>query len=128
MKLKDIGWRCVLHSLLTLSVLGSSMWLGGCDDAIYDYEGDCSVTYRVKFNYDLNMRWTDEFAKQVKSVSLYAFDSSGNLVWSGTESGEALSRPGYAMELPLPAGQYDLVAWGGGELVRHSLSRQGQYA
>lgn len=75
MKLKDIGWRCVLHSLLTLSVLGSSMWLGGCDDAIYDYEGDCSVTYRVKFNYDLNMRWTDEFAKQVKSVSLYAFDS-----------------------------------------------------
>ena len=57
MKLKDIGRRCVLHSLLVLSVLCGGMWLGGCDDAIYDYEGDCSVTYRVKFSYDLNMRW-----------------------------------------------------------------------
>ena len=115
MKLKDIGRRCVLRSLIVLSVLCGGLWLGGCDDAIYDYEGDCSVTYRVKFSYDLNMRWADEFAVQVKFVRLYAFDSSGKLVWSGTESGDALSRPGYAMELPLPTGCYDLVAWCGGE-------------
>lgn len=115
MKLKDIGRRCLYRSLLAFSLLCGVLWTSGCDDAIYDYEGDCSVTYRVKFSYELNMRWTDEFAKQVNSVRLYAFDSSGNLVWSGTESGEALSRPGYTMELPLPAGQYDLVAWGGGE-------------
>ena len=115
MRLKDLGRRCWLHLLLALSLLCGGMWLGGCDSAIYDYEGDCSVTYRVKFNYELNMRWVDEFAGQVKSVRLYAFDSSGKLVWSGTENGEALARPGYAMELPLPAGQYDLVAWCGGE-------------
>ncbi len=110
MKLFNIQtlWQ-VLFALL--AVMGTV----SCDDAIYDYEGDCSVTYRVKFSYDLNMCWTDEFAQQVNSVRLYAFDSSGNLVWSGTESGDALSRPGYTMELPLPAGQYDLVAWGGGE-------------
>lgn len=84
-----------------------------CDNAIYDDEGDCSVTYRVAFRYDRNMKWADAFAHEVKSVRLYAFDTNGTLVWQRSERGEALKADGYAMTLDLPAGDYRLVAWCG---------------
>lgn len=84
-----------------------------CDKAIYDYEGDCSVTYRVAFRYDRNMKWADAFAREVKSVHLYAFDKDGTLVWQRSEHGDALKSDDYAMTLDLPAGDYRLVAWCG---------------
>lgn len=87
--------------------------LPSCDSVIYDDEGDCNVTYRVKFRYDRNMKWADAFANEVKSVHLYAFDKSGVLVWQNTEKGEALAADGYAMTLDLPSGDYRLLAWCG---------------
>ncbi len=84
-----------------------------CDDAIYDYEGDCTVTYRMNFRYDRNMKWADAFAHEVKSVHLYAFDKDGVLVWQKAEAGAALSADGYAMTLDLPAGDYRMLAWCG---------------
>lgn len=84
-----------------------------CDSTIYDYEGDCSVTYRVAFRYDRNMKWADAFAHEVGSVHLYAFDKNGMLVWQQSERGEALKADDYAMTLDLPAGDYQLVAWCG---------------
>lgn len=87
--------------------------LSSCDNVIYDDEGDCSVTYRVAFRYDRNMKWADAFANEVKSVHLYAFDKVGTLVWQNTEKGEVLAVDGYAMTLDLPAGDYRLVAWCG---------------
>lgn len=87
--------------------------LASCDSVIYDGEGDCSVTYRVAFRYDRNMKWADAFAHEVKSVHLYAFDKDGTLVWQNAEKGEALAAEGYTMTLDLPAGDYHLVAWCG---------------
>ncbi len=87
--------------------------MSSCDNAIYDHEGDCSVTYRLAFRYDRNMKWADAFSHEVKSVHLYAFDKDGTLVWHQSERGEALQADGYAMNLDLPAGDYRLVAWCG---------------
>jgi len=87
--------------------------LAACDSAIYDDEGDCSVTYRVNFRYDRNMAWADAFARSVNSVHLYAFGTDGVLAWQKAESGEALKADGYSMLLDLPAGDYSLVAWCG---------------
>lgn len=84
-----------------------------CDNAIYDYEGDCSVTYRMAFRYDRNMKRADAFANEVKSIHLYAFDKSGTLVWQQTDSGDALKSDSYAMTLDLPAGDYRMLAWCG---------------
>lgn len=84
-----------------------------CDSVIYDDEGDCEVTYRVAFRYDLNMKWADAFANEVHSVHLYAFDMDGMLVWQNSEKGEALAADGYTMTLDLPAGDYHLLAWCG---------------
>lgn len=91
----------------------SMMALSSCNDVIYDYEGDCTVTYRLKFRYDLNLKWADAFANEVKSVRLYAFDADGTLVREYDERGEQLANPDYAINLDLPAGNYHLLAWCG---------------
>ena len=82
-----------------------------CSGLIYDDEGDCDVSYRVKFRYDMNMKFADAFAHEVHSVTLYVLDEDGGIVWSKTESGDALTVEGYSMEVDVPAGKYGLLAW-----------------
>lgn len=95
-------------------VCAATALLSSCSNSfIYDEEGDCSVKYRVNFVYDMNLKWADAFPSEVKSVNLYAFDSKGLFYKKFTESGEALSRPDFYIELDIPAGEYELVAWCG---------------
>lgn len=115
------------HSILTcarkagrrLSALGLMVVaLASCNSVIYDGEGDCSVTHRVRFRYDRNMKFADAFAHEVEAVTLYAIDAEGRIAWQRTEQGEALAAEGYAMTLDLPAGaDYELLAWAGGGLT-----------
>lgn len=84
-----------------------------CDSVIYDDEGDCSVKYRIEFEYERNMEFADAFASKVSSVALYVFDESGVLVEQMSESGEALAADDYAMMLELEPAEYDLLAWCG---------------
>ena len=84
-----------------------------CDRLIYDYEDDCTVNYLLKFRYDLNLKWADAFANEVKSVRLYIFDESGTLVREIDERGDRLADPDYAVNLEVPAGKYHLLAWCG---------------
>lgn len=85
---------------------------GGC--ALINEDLDpCTVEYKVGFVFERNMLYVDAFHTQVRSVSLFAFDSDGNLAWQGHESGDALATPGYTMTLPLEPGIYDLIAWCG---------------
>ena len=121
-----------LHRRLALTLVSASMIasLASCDSAIYDDEGDCSIAYEVKFSYERNIQFRELFPEQVRSVELYAFDpDSHRLLWSGTETGNALADPDYTMSLPLPAGDYDLVAWGGHVGSDHfTLAPQGRAA
>lgn len=98
--------------LAALAVLVSAL-LVSCDSFVYDYEGDCSVTYRIKFRYDKNLKWADAFANEVSSVHLYAFDRSGRLVWQNEERIALGTADNYYMNIDLPAGDYRLVAWCG---------------
>lgn len=84
-----------------------------CDSFIYEDEGDCTVYYRLKLCYDKNLRFTDAFAHEVKSVKVFAFDTDGKLVWEGNERGEILASGNYTMPLPLAPGRYRLIAWCG---------------
>lgn len=88
--------------------------LSGCNGMIYDDEGDCDPYYKVKFRFDRNMAFADAFSNEVNSVTLYALDAAtGDLVWSKHESGEALAKEGYVMDLPVDPGRYHLMAWCG---------------
>ena len=97
-----------------------ALMFSSCDSAIYDYEGDCSVNYQVKFRYDMNMKFADAFPNAVKSVKLFVFDQSGTLVAMEEETDasklsklDELGNPGYFMPLNVKPGTYDLSAWGG---------------
>lgn len=91
----------------------SALALASCE-RIFDGEGDCTTVYQVEFAHTMNIKEADAFSAEVKSVSLFVFDSDGMLVASQTESGEALATEHYTMNLEgLSAGTYDLIAWGG---------------
>ena len=97
----------------TLAAIAGALALIGCDSVIYDGEGDCSVNYRVKFRYDMNLKFADAFASEVESVTLYLLDGDGKVVWQRTEAGEALAKEDYAMIVDVAPGTYDLLAWCG---------------
>ena len=71
------------------------------------------MKYRVKFVYDTNLKWANAFSSEVTSVNLYAFDADGVFYKEYTAAGEALASPDFYIELDLPAGDYQLVAWCG---------------
>lgn len=107
----------------SLAVLIVALSVVSCEK-IFDDEGDCTVSYRLKFRYDMNMKYADAFPHEVTSVAVYAFDKSGTLVWKGTESGDVLATADYSMKLDLPAGDYKLIGWCGleGDLQRFEVA------
>lgn len=86
----------------------------GCDSVIYDDQGDCSVHYKVAFSYTKNMLNADAFSSQVSSVTLYVVDKDGNIVTSKSDEGTILAAPGYAMDVDVQPGIYDLLVWAEG--------------
>ena len=85
-----------------------------CDKSfIYDYEGDCSVKYKVNFKYDLNLKWANAFTNEVKSVRLYAFDENGVLVKEFDRNDSELQNEDFTITLDLNPGKYQLLAWCG---------------
>ncbi len=98
----------LLRLLTTVLVCSAA---SACNGFIFENEGDCSTTYRVKFRYDMNMKYADAFSHEVHAITLYAIDQEGNIVWKKSESGEALASEGYSMVVDVPAGKYDLLAW-----------------
>ena len=103
-----------IFNIITLSS-GVCMLATGCDSAIMDYEGDCSVRYKLGITYTQNIESADAFSSKVTSVTLYVVDKNGLIVTSKTESGEVLKTPGYRMDVDVAPGTYDLVVWGHGE-------------
>lgn len=99
-------WVCMLAPAAAMAVAAVSC------NTVWDND-DCGTEYRVKFRYDYNMLFTDAFATQVPSVTLYAFDADNRLVFKQAEEGDALAADGYFMTLDIDPGQYRLVAWAG---------------
>ncbi len=97
-----------------------------CDSSfLFDGEGNCPVeeepgpgepnnpVYRVQFVYDYNMSYTDFFAQQVSTVTLYLIDKENNVVWQKTEEGAILTEAGYVMDVDVDPGEYSLLVWCG---------------
>lgn len=109
MKLKTISTFIMtcLTALLSVS-------LASCGGMIYDDQGDCDPHYKVRFRYDMNMKFADAFSNEVLAVTLYVIDeATGRIVWQKSESGEALRAEGYMMDVDVAPGNYTLLAWCG---------------
>ena len=46
-------------------------------------------------------------------MELYVFDKDGKFLFSQVEEGEALATGNYQMEVKLPIGEYQFLAWAG---------------
>lgn len=95
-----------------LSILLSLAALLSACDAIYDYEGDCDVHYRVRFSFEHNLSYADAFAHEVDDISLFVFDHEGRYVTRVDSRAAQLDDQTVALPA-LAAGRYTLVAWGG---------------
>ena len=103
-----------LKSLICYVVLGILLMGSGivvsCDSFNEDLP-ECRLL--VKFKYDYNMEFADAFHAQVDKVELYIFDKDGKFMFKQAEEGSALSTGNYLMEVELPVGQYQFMAWAG---------------
>ena len=88
----------------------SSGIVASCDSFNEDLP-ECRLS--VKFKYDYNMEFADAFHAQVDKVELYVFDKNGKYLFKQAEEGSALSTGNYLMEVELPVGQYQFMAWAG---------------
>lgn len=102
-----------MRALVTAMALLPLATFVSCDSFVYDGEGDCDVTYTLRFRYDMNLKWADAFANEVSSVHVYAFDQSGLLAWQAEEKINPADADRYSIKLDLPAGEYTLLAWCG---------------
>lgn len=103
----------ILRAALSLATVSLIPTLSSCDGMIYESEGDCVVTYNLRFVYDMNLKWADAFPSEVHSVHLYAFNSDGLFVKDYVVNGDPVDKEGYLMQLDLDPGKYTLVAWCG---------------
>lgn len=88
--------------------------LSSCDKQIFEDEGDCDVTYRLRFKYDMNMKFADAFPHEVKSVRVYVYNEEGLFIRRLSDKGAHLGEEGYSMPLDmLEPGKYHLIVWGG---------------
>lgn len=79
-----------------------------------DQEG-CEAHLRLQFVYDMNMKFADAFAHEVKTVRLHAFNQNGKLVYTKTEPVERILADGGMNLDDLAPGRYDLQVWAEGE-------------
>lgn len=102
---------------LTPAAIAASMALASCSSWIYDDMDECPAQLSVKFQYSYTLDRGEvtgnDFAQQVRSVNVWAFDEDGDFVWAGSASGEQLAEPGFKLDTPLGQGIYDFVAWCG---------------
>lgn len=109
--------KSLYNFLLFLAVCVTTLTLTSCDDSfIFDNEGDCHNTYRIRFVYNMNLKWADAFPSEVHSVNLYLFDEEGLFVREFDAAGEALSKPGFCIEFDdqtITPGDYTFIAWCG---------------
>lgn len=97
-----------------LGLLAMATVMTSCDGFVYEEQGDCDPYYKVRFRFERNLKFTDAFAAEVNAVTLYVVDeASGRIVWSKSESGDALHSGYYMMDVPVKPGRYHLVAWCG---------------
>lgn len=96
---------------VTFGILIISSWIMTSCDSFDEDLPECRLF--VKFKYDYNMEFTDAFHTQVDKVELYVFDKDGKFLFKQAEEGSSLSTGNYLMEVALPVGEYQFMAWAG---------------
>lgn len=93
-------------------ILPAFFLLAGLAGCIKEDRSECNPGVLLKYDYSLNTEHTNLFGAEVGKVTAYVFDSDGLYYGCFAEEGNHLTN-NYRMHLPLPAGDYSVVVWGG---------------
>ena len=112
MKLKSKTLNIAGAILLAASLTGI---LSGCDSVIYD-DSDCVESYNtVRFEYTYNMKNADAFAQEVKSVTLFFFNSATGKLVRRVDAPREKLKDGNKLDVAVEPGEYDtrrcIMAW-----------------
>ena len=97
-----------------VAALGALL-LSSCGMMEADSGQDCTTYRRVHFVFDMNMLFSDAFAHEVDTVTLYANDASGKIVYTKREAVADIVSRGYMDVNDLPSGTYTFRVWATGE-------------
>lgn len=116
--------RFVKGTVMTALVAISVSLISSCDNGlgVYDDLDECPRGVIMRFVFNYNLEFANAFPNQVDCLSVYLFDEQGNLVERRTETTEVLADEDYRMTFDLPAGNYQVVAYGGMECDMTSFS------
>lgn len=115
-------------AIRSIMVAVTAFALAGCDSMIYEDEGDCDPHYKVRFIFDMNMKYADAFPAEVNAVTLYVIDeATGNVVLRKSESGDKVKADGYMMDVDVAPGRYSLLAWCGEGVGTHFSVAESQH-
>lgn len=103
----------VLFTLLTMLMPTS------CD--IYEGLDPCPRGVNLRFVFDYNMEYANAFPSKVDCYTLFIYDEQGNFLSSYSEEGDKLRDENYRLQIDLPDGKYQFVAYGGMECDRRSF-------
>ena len=95
-----------------LCLLAAGAAITSCSTIFTDMS-DCPTGLSLHFRYDYNMSYANSLHKKNDCLTVCVYDSDGNLVTSKTESGEVLADEDYRMDIDVPEGDYEIVAYGG---------------
>lgn len=108
--------------MLTLLVGG----LTACKDAVWEDEPVCPQGLSIRFVYDYNMEFANAFPSQVHCVTVFIYDENGRYVKTVTETDRSkLADENWRMNVDLPEGTYQVVAYGGMACDDASFSFEG---
>ncbi|MCM1005714.1 MAG: FimB/Mfa2 family fimbrial subunit [Prevotella sp.] len=95
----------------------------GCNGmGTYDDLEECPRGVVMRFVFDYNLEFANSFPHHVDCLSVYLFNENGDLVERRTETSEVLADEDWRMTFDLPAGNYQVVAYGGLECDMASFS------
>lgn len=111
MKIKGPKYLSVLLFTILSCVMAGS--LSSCH-AVWEDEPVCPQGLSIRFVYDYNMEYANAFMSKVHCLTVLVYDEQGNLVRTVTETDrDKLSDENWRMNIDLPEGTYNVVAYGG---------------
>lgn len=102
-KIKMMGLAALVSVTLTLI---------SCN-AVFEDSEPCPEGLRLRFVYDYNMEEANAFATQVHCLTLLVYDMEGHYINTFEAGSSETSNENWRMQIDLPAGEYNLIAYGG---------------
>lgn len=96
-----------------LAVLCLTSALSACEK-IFDDQSACLQGVALRFVYDYHMEPNaNAFPANVDCLDVLVFDADGNFITQFSETSDVLQNENYRLNIPLEAGEYNIVAYGG---------------